>query len=66
MIGRITKENRRMFEGSGEIILPNGDVAVTATAKYMKLPIDKIVEGDFIDDEWIEVNDKDKVDYIEY
>ena len=55
-----------MFEGSGEIILPNGDVAVTATAKYMKLPVDKIVEGDFIDDEWIEVNDKDKVDYIEY
>ena len=66
VIGRITKENRRMFEGSGEIILPNGDVAVTATAKYMKLPVDKIVEGDFIDDEWIEVNDKDKVDYIEY
>ena len=65
IIGRITKENRRMFEGSGEIILPNGDVAVTATAKYMKLPIDQIVEGEFLEDEWIKVDDEDPVEYID-
>lgn len=66
VVGRITKENRRMFEGSGEIILPNGDVAVTATARYMKLTVDKIVEGDFVGEDWIKVNDEDKVEYIEY
>ena len=27
IVGRITKETNRMFEGTGEIILPNGDVA---------------------------------------
>ena len=52
-----------MFEGSGEIILPNGDVAVTATAKYMKLPIDQIVEGEFLEGEWIKVDDEEPVEY---
>lgn len=44
IIGRITKETNRMFEGTGEIILENGDVAVTAVGKYIKLPIEKITD----------------------
>ncbi|MGL5506782.1 MAG: PaaI family thioesterase [Paraclostridium sp.] len=63
--GRITKENRKLFEGSGEIILPNGEVAVTATGKYMKMPVDKITEDEFTEDEWIYIDDKDKLEYIE-
>lgn len=43
VIGRITKDGSRMFEGTGEIILSTGEVAVTATGKYFKMPIDKIV-----------------------
>lgn len=66
IVGRITSENRRLFEGSGEIILPNGDVAVTATGKYMKMPVEKITEGEFEDDEWITMDDKETVEYIEY
>ena len=46
-VGRITRDSRRLFEGSGEIVLPDGSVAVEATGKYMKLPIDSIVDGDF-------------------
>lgn len=46
-IGRITRDSRRLFEGSGEIVLSDGSVAVEAVGKYMKLPIDAIVEGDF-------------------
>ena len=46
-IGRGTSNNRRIFEGSGEILLPDGTVAVTAEGRYMKLPIDKIAQGDF-------------------
>jgi len=34
-----------MFEGTGEIVLPNGDVAVTAFGKYMKMPLGKIAES---------------------
>lgn len=52
VIGRITNENTRMFEGTGEIILPNGDVAVTAYGKYLKVPIEKITDFDVNDVEW--------------
>ncbi|MHB8770654.1 MAG: PaaI family thioesterase [Syntrophales bacterium] len=41
-VGRITRDTRRLFEGTGEILLPNGDVAVSACGKYLKLPLDKI------------------------
>lgn len=52
VIGRITNENSRMFEGTGEIILPNGDVAVTAKGKYLKVPIEKITNFNERDIEW--------------
>ena len=44
-VGRITRDRSRMFEGTGEIVLPNGDVAVTAFGKYMKMPLGKIAES---------------------
>ena len=44
--GRITRERRRLFEGTGEIYLPDGSVAVTAEAKYVKLPLDAISDID--------------------
>jgi uncharacterized protein (TIGR00369 family) len=50
-IGRITKDSKRIFEGSGEIVLEDGTVAVEAKGRFMKLPIDKIADGDF-DAEW--------------
>lgn len=47
-IGRVTSNNRRIFEGSGEILLPDGTVAWSLQeGRYMKLPIDKIAQGDF-------------------
>jgi acyl-coenzyme A thioesterase PaaI-like protein len=52
VIGRITSENSRMFEGTGEIVLQNGDVAVTAWGKYMKVPINKITDFDLEENEW--------------
>lgn len=45
-LGRITKDSRRVFEGTGEIVLADGSVAVSASGKYMRLPIDQIAEGD--------------------
>ncbi|WP_309497838.1 PaaI family thioesterase [Sulfurovum sp.] len=58
-IGRITRDRGRMYEGSGELLLPNGDVAVTAIGKYMKQDLKKIVENDFLDEEWFSSDAKD-------
>jgi acyl-coenzyme A thioesterase PaaI-like protein len=52
VVGRITTEDARYFEGSGEILLPNGGVAATATGRYMKLPISKIADFDAEEQEW--------------
>jgi acyl-coenzyme A thioesterase PaaI-like protein len=52
VIGRITNENSRMFEGTGEIILPSGEIAVTAQGKYLKVPIEKITNFNADDIEW--------------
>lgn len=44
---RVTRDSRRLFEGTGEIVLEDGTVAVEASGKYMKMPIADIAEGDF-------------------
>ena len=50
---RITKESSRVFEGSGEILLSDGSVAVEGFGKYLKMPIEKIMNGTLDDDlEW--------------
>ena len=50
-IARITRDSKRLFEGTGEIVLADGTIAVEASGKYMKMPIEKIAQGDF-DAEW--------------
>ncbi|MGB2964191.1 MAG: PaaI family thioesterase [Anaerolineales bacterium] len=52
VVGRITKENRRMFEGSGEILLPDGEIAVEGFGKYFKILLDDISDFDFDEQEW--------------
>lgn len=49
-IGRLTSVSGRVFEGTGEILLENGDIAATGKAKYFKMPIEKIAD-DSIDAE---------------
>jgi acyl-CoA thioesterase FadM len=63
VVGRITKDSKRLFEGSGEILLANGDIAVKAYGKYMKVPIDKIADFNEQNEEWkVELSDKDPVE----
>ena len=52
VVGRITKDSRRLFEGSGEILLPDGQIAVEGSGKYFKLPLDEIADFDFEEQEW--------------
>lgn len=50
-VARISRDSRRLFEGSGEIVLDDGTIAVEATGRYIKMPIDRIADGDF-EREW--------------
>jgi uncharacterized protein (TIGR00369 family) len=52
VVGRITKETSRLFEGTGELYLPDGAVAAEATGKYVKLDIGLIADFDAEQEEW--------------
>jgi acyl-coenzyme A thioesterase PaaI-like protein len=56
VVARTIKENKRFFEGSGEILLPGGGIAVQATGRYLKVDIDKIADFDMEEQEWGVVN----------
>ena len=40
--GRVTRDIHHLFEGTGEIYLPDGTVAATAHGKYIRLKLDDI------------------------
>ena len=40
--GRVHTHNRRIFTGSGEVLLPDGTLAVRAEGKFLKLPLSAI------------------------
>ncbi len=52
IVGRVLRDGPRFFEGTGEIILENGDIAVSAVGKYLKVPIGKITDAVMGDDDW--------------
>jgi uncharacterized protein (TIGR00369 family) len=52
VIGRITADAPRYFEGTGEILLPDGQVAAHGWGKYVKLPLDRIADFDVETQEW--------------
>lgn len=51
-VGRITIDKSRMFEGVGELLLPDGAVAVQCAGKYLKMDITKIADFDEEREEW--------------
>lgn len=52
VIARITTEGNRIFEGTGELKLSNGETAVVGEGKYVKLPLDKIADFNREENEW--------------
>jgi uncharacterized protein (TIGR00369 family) len=46
VISRITKEEKDIFEGTGEIILQDGEIAAKAYGKYIKMPLSKMPNFD--------------------
>lgn len=53
VVARTTRHSPRIFEGTGEIVLEDGTIAVEASGRYMRLPIDRIAEGE-LDGQWFE------------
>lgn len=51
-VGSLTRDTRRLFEGRGVILLPDGEVAVEATGKFMKLPFSAIADLDLEHTDW--------------
>jgi len=51
-LGRITRDTRRLFEGTGEIVLEDGTVAVEASGKYMRMPLHDIAGEGLDGDSW--------------
>lgn len=52
VVGRIVRQEGKVFEGTGEILLPTGDVAATGIGKYVKLPIERIADFDVEAQQW--------------
>ena len=52
VIGRITKNSSRFFEGTGELLLQDGTVAAEGHGKYLKIPLEKIADFDVDHQEW--------------
>ena len=53
VIARLTTPANRLYEGTGEIVLDDGTVVAEAWGRYMRMPIEKIADGDF-SAEWFE------------
>jgi uncharacterized protein (TIGR00369 family) len=51
-VGRITSDKSRLFEGSGELRLPDGSVAADCQGKYVKMDIRQIADFDVEREEW--------------
>ncbi len=65
VIGRITKDAKRIFEGTGEILLADGTVAAQAQGKYIKLPLDKIADFKTDEQDWQVVTSPDDPEFVE-
>jgi len=52
VIGRLTKNGSRFFEGTGELLLKDGTFAAEGHGKYLKAPLEKIADFDVDAQEW--------------
>ncbi len=65
VLARIITEGNRSFQGEGEILLPDGQVAVEGKGKYLKMDIEKIADFDHQGDAWQVVPSADDPEFLE-
>jgi acyl-coenzyme A thioesterase PaaI-like protein len=66
VIGRIDHVANRYFEGSGEILLKDGSVAVEGKGKFIKLGLDDIADFDFEEQDWMVTTSADDPEFVTY
>ena len=65
VIGRITSDSKRFFEGTGEILLDDGSIAVEAEGRYLKMDLEKIADFDYEEQQWKVVERSDDPDFFD-
>ncbi len=65
VIGRITDDSSRFFEGTGELLLEDGTVAAECHGRYLKAPLEKIADFDVEAQEWGVVESPDDPEEVE-
>ena len=66
VIGRIDRITHRHFEGSGEILLKDGMVAVEGKGKFIKLPLAEIADFDAEEQEWRVTTSPNDPEYVTF
>jgi len=59
IVGKITRNTSRIFEGEGYILLKNNTVAAIAKARYMKMDVNKIADDGIMNEELVLVTKPD-------
>ena len=65
VLGRITKDSKRFFEGTGKLLLEDGTIAAEGHGKYLKVPLEKIADFDVDAQEWRVIMTDDDPDSFE-
>jgi uncharacterized protein (TIGR00369 family) len=65
VLARIVAEGNRSFQGEGEILLADGQVAVEGRGKYLKMDIEKIADFDHQGQAWQVIPLPNDPDFIE-
>lgn len=65
VLARIVSDGKRSFQGEGEILLPDGQVAVEGKGKYLKMDIEKIADFDHQGADWLVLASPSDPEYFE-
>ena len=52
VIARVTRDKKRSFAGTGEILLADNSVAVEGSGRYLKMDLSRITAFDFEGEQW--------------
>ena len=66
VVARVNKNGKRSFEGTGEIILEDGTVAIEATGRYLKMDIKQIADFGHDEQMWRVVEYEDDLRSVRF
>lgn len=66
VVARITSDSKRFFEGAGELVLPDGTVAVEGRGRYLKKDLAEIADLAHDEQEWGVVPGPGDPEFVEW